>query len=684
MARRQQADPAHSTLLPDLMELAPEAIIALMPDGAIELWSEGAVATYGFTHDEAVGRVARELLRTRSQRSGAFLVDPDAEVARSGRWAGELVQTRKDGMEITVASRWALRRDAAGTSNGILQVESDITEQRRAQENVAFEARRQGALSRFAVTVDVANNTQTEILERAVAAVAAGLPADAASIVMWEPVRGEFVLSASTIAPQAPGDTAVGTPGMASATKWIIEHRKPLVIHDVRDDPDGAETTLADQGFVAYAGVPVVLYGEKATGVLYALHRSSPTSSDGDLGYLREVALRTAVAISLQRLLEDVRLANEELKRGRRETESILRSASEGICGLDLAGCFTFVNPAAARLLGYGSADLLGKNAHETIHHTHADGSPYPAADCPVRRTYETGERATDATEVLWRKDGAPVPVEWWATPIKEESVVAGIVLTFRDIAQRKEVDRMKDEFVSVASHELRTPLTSIQGALGLIAGGVFGALPDGADEMIRTALRNAERLGRLVNDLLDLDRMRAGQATIQRREVDIAELVKQAAEVMGPLAESGGVGLELEVAPCVVAADADRILQVLTNLISNAVKFSPSGQTVRIATERRGAELIVRVIDHGRGIPADKLDEVFERFQQVNAADARVRGGSGLGLAIAREIVEQHGGRIWAESAPGAGSTFLLTLPYRPDRPDRPDRPQQADGGRA
>ncbi len=675
MARRQLTGPALSTLLPDLMELAPDAIITVTADGTIELWSDGAVTTYGFTRDEAVGQIARELLRTRFPGAASVTVDPDAEVFRTGRWSGELVQTRKDGAEITVAGRWAIRRDERGMSSGILRHESDITAQRRVQEDLAFEARRQGALSRFAVTVDVANNTQTEILERAVAAVAAGLPADAASIVMWEPVRGEFVLSASTIAAPTPGEAAGERPQMASATRWIIEHRLPLVIQDVRNDPDGAETTLAEHGFVAYAGVPVVLYGEKATGVLYALHRSPPASSDGDLGYLREVALRTAVAISLQRLLEDVQLANDELKRGRRETESILRSASEGICGLDLAGCFTFVNPAAARLLGYASADLLGKDAHETIHHTRTDGSPYPAADCPVRRTYATGERATDATEVLWRKDGSPVPVEWWATPINEGSAVAGVVLTFRDIAQRKEVDRMKDEFVSVASHELRTPLTSIHGALGLIAGGVFGALPDGADEMIRTALRNAERLGRLVNDLLDLDRMRAGQAPIQRRDVDIAELAQQAAEVMGPMAESGGVRLELEVVPCVVAADADRILQVLTNLISNAVKFSPSGQVVRIATEHRGGELIVRVIDHGRGIPADKLDEVFERFQQVNVADARVRGGSGLGLAIAREIVEQHGGRIWAESAPGTGSTFVLALP---------DRTRQADGGRA
>lgn len=676
MARRQLSGPALATLLPDLMELAPDAIMTVTPDGVIELWSDGAVTTYGFTRNEAVGRAPRELLRTRVPRStgsAAVPVDPDAEVVRTGRWSGELVQTRKDGTELTVASRWATRLDERGASSGILRHESDITVQRRVQEDLAFEARRQGALSRFAVTVDVANNTQAEILERAVAAVAAGLPAEAASIVMWEPVRGEFVLSASTIA--APGETAGERPQMASATRWIIEHRLPLVIQDVRNDPDGAETSLADHGFVAYAGVPVVLYGEKATGVLYALHRTPPASSDGDLGYLREVALRTAVAISLQRLLQDVQLANEELRRGRRETESILRSASEGICGLDLAGCFTFVNPAAARLLGYGSADLLGKNAHETIHHTRADGSPYAASDCPVRRTYETGERATDATEVLWRKDGSPVPVEWWATPINEGSVVAGVVLTFRDIAQRKEVDRMKDEFVSVASHELRTPLTSIHGALGLIAGGVFGALPEGADEMIRTALRNAERLGRLVNDLLDLDRMRAGQAPIQRRDVDIADLVKQAADVMGPMAESGGVRLEVEVEPRIVAADADRILQVLTNLISNAVKFSPTGQIVRITAEHRDGELIVRVIDHGRGIPANKLDEVFERFQQVNVADARVRGGSGLGLAIAREIVEQHGGRIWAESAPGAGSTFLLALP---------DRARTADGGQA
>lgn len=280
-----------------------------------------------------------------------------------------------------------------------------------------------------------------------------------------------------------------------------------------------------------------------------------------------------------------------------------------------------------------------------------------------MRQTFETGEYVSRDDEVLWHRDGRPIEVEWSATAIMDAGTVSGAVLTFRDIAERKVVERMKDEFVSVASHELRTPLTSIRGALGLIAGGVFGAIPAEADELIRTALRNTERLGRLVNDLLDLDRMRSGAIELQRHEIDIAEIGRQAVDVMRPMAQAAGVRLELEMTGCVLPLDADRMLQTLTNLISNAIKFSPSGSAITVRSDRSGDELLVRVIDQGRGIPADQLALVFERFHQVRAADASAGSGTGLGLAIAREIVTRHDGRIWAESE-GRGSTFVIALP--------------------
>jgi signal transduction histidine kinase len=220
---------------------------------------------------------------------------------------------------------------------------------------------------------------------------------------------------------------------------------------------------------------------------------------------------------------------------------------------------------------------------------------------------------------------------------------------------------------VSVVSHELRTPLTSIRGSLGLLAAGTLGTLGERGQRMLQIATQNADRLVRLVNDILDLERLHAGQVELQRRTTPADALLQQAIDGLQGVAERAGVRMDNGATSVEVYADPDRVLQVLTNLLGNAVKFSPPGSVVRASAERRGRDVLFRVEDHGRGIPAEQLESVFERFRQVDASDARQKGGSGLGLAIARGIVQQHGGRIWAESVPGEGSTFHFTLPTAP-----------------
>jgi signal transduction histidine kinase len=237
-----------------------------------------------------------------------------------------------------------------------------------------------------------------------------------------------------------------------------------------------------------------------------------------------------------------------------------------------------------------------------------------------------------------------------------------------RDITRPREVDRMKDEFLSVVSHELRTPLTAVRGSLGLLASGKMGKLEERGQRMIEIAEQNSDRLVRLINDILDLEKIESGKEEMKREEVELARLVGEVLESMQPLAESAGVKLAAAaVAGVRVVADPDRILQVLTNLISNAVKFSMPGSTVSVRVEARRDDVLVSVRDEGRGIPSDKLEAVFERFQQVDSSDARQKGGTGLGLPIARSIVQLHGGRLWAESELGKGSTFSFTLP-RPE----------------
>jgi signal transduction histidine kinase/CheY-like chemotaxis protein len=240
-------------------------------------------------------------------------------------------------------------------------------------------------------------------------------------------------------------------------------------------------------------------------------------------------------------------------------------------------------------------------------------------------------------------------------------------------LSERSQLDTLKDEFISTVSHELRTPLTSIRGALGLLSSGVIGDVDAKALNLLRIAVTNTDRLIRLINDILDLERMESGRAPLQIRRCSLRDLAQQAIETMTPMADSHTVHLEL-VASTVAQAlapealffdgDADRILQVLTNLLSNAIKFSPSASTVRVHTDCTTESILLKVVDEGRGIPTEKLDSIFDRFQQVEPSDARQKGGTGLGLAICRSIVQQHSGSIWAQRNLGVGTTLYVMLP--------------------
>jgi PAS domain S-box-containing protein len=347
-----------------------------------------------------------------------------------------------------------------------------------------------------------------------------------------------------------------------------------------------------------------------------------------------------------------------------RQQEILLDSVADGICGVDRRGMVSFANPAAARLLGSPPAALTGKSVHELLH-----GSAPPnlacSADCPLRSAGES-HRAASGEDTIYRAAGTSFPAEYALTPILDQGRFSGSVLSFRDISQRYALDRLKDEFISTVSHELRTPLTSIRGALGLLSSGILGEMNDKAANLLRIASTNSDRLVRLINDILDLERIQSGREPLAFRPVKLAELVHQAIDGMAPVAEAAGVQLIHDTTRVEIDADPDRLLQVLTNLLSNAVKFSPPSSTISVMLRPGDDGVTLSVIDQGRGIPEDKLEAVFGRFQQVDASDSRQKGGSGLGLAICRTIVIQHSGRIWAERNPVRGTTFRVFLPYK------------------
>jgi PAS domain S-box-containing protein len=369
-----------------------------------------------------------------------------------------------------------------------------------------------------------------------------------------------------------------------------------------------------------------------------------------------EIALSNLQALNSQRAQTESALRESE-ERYRRlvelSPESILVVADDKVM---------YVNAAGVRLFGANDvAEMLSTPLHQVV-----QPSLRPRVRAALRNLATTGSVATQAEARLIRLDGVPIEAEITAAGVTFDGRPAVQVLV-RDVGERRAMERMKDELLSMVSHELRTPLTSIRGSLGLLAGGVLGTLPPRGQRMLDIAVSNADRLMRLLNDVLDLERMRAGRLTLDLRPCDVLQMVDQAVAEMRGMAERANVTLSVGESSGVVMADADRVVQVLTNLVSNAIKFSREEGTVHLATSHDGQRVRFSVSDRGRGIPADKLETIFERFHQVDASDSRLQGGTGLGLAICRGIVQQHGGRVWAESTPNEGSTFYVELRSAP-----------------
>ena len=434
---------------------------------------------------------------------------------------------------------------------------------------------------------------------------------------------------------------------------WAAE--SPLWIEDLQEDGNFLRaTSAAADGLITGWGVPVRV-GNQVIAVVEFFSRQKQREDREMMATVETVC--ASIGQFMARSAQESRL--EELNR---QKESILNSVADGIFGTDSGGRIVFVNPAAASMLGAHAFDLIGHTVHAVVHEDRK-GREKCSEQCHTGRAFMVRE-GSSGQDVFYRRNGASFPVEFSVTPMVEHNVAVGSVLSFRDISQRYALDRMKDEFVSTVSHELRTPLTSIRGALGLLATGLLGEMGAKASNLLRIAVTNSDRLVRLINDILDLERMQSGRAPLAYRNCDLGELARQAIDAMTPMADAAKVQMLLDSGPVQVEVDPDRLQQVMTNLLSNAIKFSPPQSQVTITLERLLDGVTVSVSDNGRGIPKDKLESIFDRFQQVDASDARQKGGTGLGLAICRTIVVQHGGRIWAERNPDRGSTFRMFLP--------------------
>jgi PAS domain S-box-containing protein len=343
------------------------------------------------------------------------------------------------------------------------------------------------------------------------------------------------------------------------------------------------------------------------------------------------------------------------------ERDRFFDMSVELLCIAGVDGYFKQLNPAWTKVLGWSLEELKARPFAELVH--------------PDDRTVTGGEQqrlrvggsVMDFENRYRTKDGSYRWLSWRATPAVDRGLIYGVA---RDIHEQKRTEQLKNDFVSVVSHELRTPLTSIRGSLGLIAGGVTGELPEKARALVGIAVKNCERLVRLINDILDVEKIESGQVGFRLAPVELRAVAEQAVEGNRAYAEGYGVTLRLveaaagEEAVARVWGDPDRLLQVITNLISNAVKFSPRGGEVEVAVTRGGGEVRVAVTDHGRGVSPEFHQRIFQKFAQADSSSTREKGGTGLGLSISRAIVERLQGRIGFTSDPRVATVFFFDLP--------------------
>jgi PAS domain S-box-containing protein len=431
-----------------------------------------------------------------------------------------------------------------------------------------------------------------------------------------------------------------------------------FVVPDALEDPRFADNPLVTGAPCVrfYAGHPLRASDGSRVGTLCLIDTQVRDFSTQEREQLADLAAWVELELNA--------LTVQQARTALVQQERFFELSVDMLCIAGVDGTFRQLSRAWSHTLGYPEDALRATSLLECVHE-----EDRPATAAWLARGAR-GEPLPCFEHRCRAQDGVWHWLQWNATVNPEESVLYGVA---RDItehkrleAERRHVEQMKSEFVSTVSHELRTPLTSVRGALGLLSGGVAGPLPALAAEMIGIAHKNSKRLVRLINDILDLEKMESGKLDFHLEPLELGALLAQAVEAHQGYAGECGVTMEREVeAPDAWAmVDGDRILQVLANLLSNALKFSPRGERVTLRLERKGPRLRISVRDRGPGIPESFRGRIFQKFAQADGSDSRRKGGTGLGLSIARGLVERMGGTLDFITEASTGTTFWVELP--------------------
>jgi PAS domain S-box-containing protein len=457
-----------------------------------------------------------------------------------------------------------------------------------------------------------------------------------------------------------------------SRPQLIPELADALLVRIAGDDEAHLQL-LRSACVTSMISVPLVARQRTLGAMTCLITESSRRYGPSELALAEELARRAALAVDNTRLYREAQagLAREQALRSAAEKlaaeqEAILRQIADGVVIVDGAGRITFANEAARRQFGFETLGVTIEDDAAIRPRLQRDGQQWPSEELPLARAVR-GETVIAADMRFRRADGQEVAALASATPlVSEDGAPFGAVMTISDVSAQATLERQKDEFFANVSHDLRTPLAAIVASIDVVLANEPADMPAPLHHMLVNSEQAAERMAGLVDTLLELTRVQAGRVQLVCAPVDLREPARRAADAIAPLTQARGqrVELDLPTEPLSGIVDAQRLEQVLLNLLSNAHKYGREGGTIRLSLAHRSDEVVVAVADDGPGIAAADQGRIFERYYRSETEATRHKQGSGLGLPIAQALVELHGGRLWLESTPGAGATFWIALP--------------------
>jgi PAS domain S-box-containing protein len=465
---------------------------------------------------------------------------------------------------------------------------------------------------------------------------------DWANVLLYDPQKEHFFQSISSQGPDGPSIFLRSSARGTGLSRQILSSGQPLLLNEIGDDGRISES-VRQMGIQATIGVPVVV-DKTPVGVLYANSLRPHVFDEGHVSVFTTLASQAAVAIQRARLVENIRHNEQQL-------QAILNSTADVVIATDRAGAISLFNPAAERMLGHQAAQVNGRSAAALFE------------EGPLAEALADDQANQPAVFELQLEDGRTLSASLTAVH-DQENTLLGQVVTMHDISYLKELDRMKNEFVATVSHDLKNPIAAIQGFAHLLA--KMGELNDSQRKSLQRIEDASQRMLNLVTDLLDLGRIEAGVA-LNKTSCNLATITEQTLSHLEPEASAKRISLATSIDPAVgIVGDAERLQQVVYNLIHNAIKYTPNDGQVRVTVGGNGDYAHLAVEDNGYGIPSADLPYIFDKFYRVPSHQAQGIEGTGLGLAIVKAIIEQHQGRVQVKSETGRGTTFLVELPYQ------------------